>query len=360
MAELRRYDSTNSRIAVTDFGTTHDGTAVQKFTFANNNGYEVEMLNYGATVVAVKTPDRAGELTNIALGCESIANYEANDALLGATVGRFCNRIGGAKFTIDSQQFDLTANDGDHTLHGGKLGFKQKVWDAELIQRPDALGVRFTTISPDGEEGFPGTVDVTVEYLLNEDNELTIEFFAATDKPTHVNLTNHCYWNLADAGQTAIYDHQLQINADRFVEVDAEGIPSGKLSAVASTPLDFRLPKRVGADLQQLKNTPQGYDHCFVLNDELHKSGLKFAAVVSLPLTGRRIEIFTDQPGLQFYSSNYMDGEPSSGSFQVHTGIALETQHYPDAPNHDHFPSTLLRPGADFRSKTVFRFSVEK
>lgn len=360
MAETKHEESTVTPITVTEFGSTKDGIPVQKFTFANGNGYEIEMLNYGATIVSVKAPDRDGNVANVALGCDDIESYEANEASLGATVGRFCNRIAGAQFEIDGRQYHLTANDGANTLHGGKNGFKQKVWDAELIENANTRGVRFSTVSPDGEEGFPGTVNVSVVYLLNNKNELSIEFSATTDKATHINLTNHCYWNLTGVGETNVYDHLLQINAEHFVDVDAAGIPSGELKPLSETPLDFNQPKSVGADIEKLTNTPQGYDHSYVLNSQRKHGGQDFAARLSEKSSGRQLQISTDLPALQFYSSNYMDGQAGSGGHGLHAGIALETQHFPDAPNHDHFPSTLLMPGDEFRSKTVIKFSVMK
>jgi len=360
MSHTKSNKKPASKVNITEFGTTQSGVVVHKFTFANDQGCEVQMLSYGATIFSVKTPDLEGNAANIALSCDDLAAYEANEASIGATVGRFCNRIGGAQFTIAGQKFNLTANDGPNTLHGGKLGFKQKVWDAQPIEHADALGVRFTTTSPDGEEGFPGTVEVTVEYLLNNQNELSIEFSATTDKATHLNLTNHCYWNLSGERRGTIYDHRLQINSDYFVDVDSGSIPSGELTPVADSPLDFREAKLVGDDLKQLTNSPQGYDHCFILNDDGDANEQKLAANLMDQASGRQLDIFTDQPTLQFYSSNYMDGLPECGGHKLHSGIALETQHYPDAPNHEHFPSTLLSPGEEFKSKTIFKFSTVK
>ena len=359
----KQKDSASVWIDSVDFGTTKSGERVTKFRFGNANGFKVEMLNYGATVSSIKMPDRLGNVANIALGCEDIASYESNEAYLGATVGPFCNRICGATFTIDGQQHRLTANDGANTLHGGKFGFHQKVWAAEPIQTdsPSPLvGVRFSTTSPDGEDGFPGTAEVSVVYLLNSDNQLSIEFSATTDKASHINLTNHCYWNLSGIPQSTVHSHLVQIKADEILDVDAAGIPSGEMKPVAGTIFDFNDPKRVGDDIQRLDNTPQGYDHSYILNASEDSDLLRAVASVSDSATGRCLEIFTDQPALQFYTSNHMDGKSSSGGHPQHAGIALETQGFPDAPNHSHFPSTLLVPGQEFRSKTVLKFSLQK
>ena len=363
MAIEKRKQSKSQWIDDVSFGVTQAGESVTKFTFGNANGYEVEMLDYGATVHSIKAPDREGNVANITLGCKNIAGYESNEAYLGATVGPFCNRICGASLTIDGQQHKLTANDGPNTLHGGLFGFHQKVWAAEPIESSSTnskVGVRFSITSPDGEDGFPGNIEVSVAYLLNSDNELSIEFSATTDKATHANLTNHCYWNLSGIPQSTIYDHLVQIDADDLLDVDAAGIPSGKLIPVAETAFDFKEPKLVGTDIKRLNNTPQGYDHCYIVKAVENSDALATAAIVVHPATGRCLEILTDQPALQFYSSNYMDGQPASGGHPQHAGIALETQGFPDAPNHDHFPSTLLVPGQEFKSKTVLKFSLQE
>ena len=361
----RSRDSNSSWIEVVDFGLTQAGEKVTKFTFGNANGYEVEMLSYGATVHSIKTPDRDRNYANITLNCEDISGYEANEAYLGATVGPFCNRICGANFTLEGEKYQLAANDGSNTLHGGRFGFNQKVWAAEPIQiqptseASSAVGVRFSTTSPDGEDGFPGTVEVSVKYLLSAENELSIEFSATTDKATHINLTNHCYWNLSGDLHSTIYNHVVQIDADKILDMNDAGIPSGKLVSVAGTAFDFNEPKSVGTDIEHLTNTPQGYDHCYLVNVDNAYESAKIAVILFDPSSGRCLEISTDQPALQFYSSNFMDSTVSSGGHPKHGGIALETQGFPDAPNHDHFPSTLLIPGQDFRSKTVIKFSVK-
>ena len=350
---------TEKSLSQSSFGSTKSGELVSRFTCTNVNGYSVDLINYGATIVAFNAPDRQGEYANITLGCGDMAGYEANESFLGATVGRYANRIGEGKFSIDEKTYTLPTNNGSHHLHGGLEGFDRKLWKAETLETADSVGVRFSTSSPDGEDGYPGEVVVTVDYVLNNKNELVVEYRATTDKPTHLNLTNHSYWNLSGAGQGTIGEHELTLAADELVEVNAEGIPTGTFLDVVSTPFDFRKPRPIGEDIENTGTTPTGYDHCYVIDrsdDTLTK--LNLAATVHDPKSGRTLEVLTTQPGIQLYTCNWMDGQPGSGGFDKHSAMALETQHFPDSPNQADFPSTLLKPGENFHHKTVYRFGV--
>ena len=352
--------STETSISQSSFGTTKAGEVVSRFKCTNSNGYSVDLINYGATVVAFNAPDRDGKSANVTLGCSDMAGYEANESFLGATVGRYANRIGEGKFSIDGQSFALPINNGKHHLHGGDEGLDRRVWEAETLETDDSVGVRFSITSPDGDNGYPGEVAITVDYVLNDDNELLIEFRANTDKPTHLNLTNHSYWNLSGAGQGTIGEHELTLAASKLVEVTDEGIPTGTILDVTSTPFDFRTARPIGEDIENTGITPTGYDHCYVIDrndDTLTK--LNLAATIHDPASGRTMEVLTTQPGLQFYTSNWMDGQPGSGGFDKHSALALESQHYPDSPNQADFPSTLLKPGEKFHHKTVYRFGVK-
>lgn len=344
-------------ITKTEFGKTEDGTSVDLYTCVNEGGLVMKLTNYGALVVSLETPDRQGKLANINLGFANLQGYLARHPYFGATVGRYCNRIAGGKFKLGGQTYTLATNNGPNHLHGGLVGFDKRVWRAEPLQEPDGVGVTFHYRSPDGEEGYPGNVDVTAIYRLTNNNELQVIFEATSDRPTPVNLTNHNYWNLAGAGQGTILDHELSIAADHYLTVDETLIPTGDLAAVAMTPLDFVKPHKIGERIGMLSGTPGGYDHCFVLRRS--GPGLQPAARVKDPASGRVMEILTTQPGIQFYTGNFLDGKESSGGYPQHGGFCLETQHYPDSPNHPEFPSTIVKPGDSYRHETVHRFSVE-
>ena len=340
------------------FGTLPDGREVTLYTFSNDKGLTVKMIDYGAIVVAVETYDRDGERKNINLGFDNLDGYLARHPYFGSTVGRYANRIAGGKFTLDGKEYTLEKNDGGiNHLHGGKNGLDKVFWQAEPVTTNDTAGVKFIYESPDGEEGYPGKLRVVATYLVTNDNELTVSFDATTDKPTPVNLTNHNYWNLAGAGSGTILDHELAINADKFVAVNETLIPTGELVDVAGTPLDFSKPKPIGQDIQQLDTKPQGYDHCFVLRES--DEPMRFAARVRDPKSGRVMEIYTTQPAIQFYSGNFLDGAAANGSYPQYAALCLETQHYPDSPNHENFPNTILRPGETYHHETVHRFTVE-
>jgi len=354
------------------FGTTPDGDSVEVFTLKNSNGLEVRAMTYGAILLSIKTPDKDGNMGDIVLGFDSLGGYTSPDYIahlpyFGAVVGRYANRIAGGKFSIDGQSYQLPTNDGPNSLHGGTKGFDQRVWSGTSFQNDTAAGVVLKYTSPDGQEGYPGTLNVQVTYTLTNSNELVVDYGATTDKPTIVNLAQHSYWNLEDDGRSDILSHRLMINADSFTPVDSTLIPTGEIRAVAGTPFDFRTPheigERINADNEQL-HIAGGYDDNWVLNDTPVDSatGLTVAAEVWAPTSGRTLEVLTDQPGLQFYSGNFLDGTITGKNgitYGHRAAFALETQHFPDSPNHPDFPSTVLRPGDQYKTRTVFRFGVE-
>jgi aldose 1-epimerase len=344
-AEIRRAD----------FGKMPDGSPVFLYTIANRNRVEVSIQTYGGIITSIKVPDRHGAMEDVVLGFDSHAGYVENPApFFGALVGRYANRIGGAHFSLNGVEYKLEKNDGANTLHGGPHGFDKKNW---AVRELGDGGLELTYISKDGEAGYPGTLTATVTYHLTDSNEVRIDYLATTDKETVVNLTNHSYFNLKSSGD--ILGHVLTIHADRFTPVDAGLIPSGELRPVAGTPFDFRKPVKIGAridaDDEQLK-LGHGYDHNWVLNGR----GLRLAARVQEPATGRILEVLTTQPGVQFYTGNFLDGTIHGKGGKVYarrSGFCLETQHFPDSPNQPTFPSTSLKPGVPFRSTTIFRFS---
>jgi len=341
------------------FGTL-SGQPVDIFTLRNANGIEVKATNYGAIITSIVTPDKAGKRGDITLGFDTFDEYLKNTPFFGALVGRYGNRIAKGTFTLDGKPYTLAVNNGPNHLHGGLKGFDKVLWKGEPVS--GKTSVRFTRRSPDGEEGYPGNLDVRVTYTLTDDNELVIDYHATTDKATPVNLTQHTYFNLAGEGD--ILGHQLMIDADRYTPVDETLIPTGRLAAVAGTPFDFRKPTPIGARIDQ--NDPQlknggGYDHNFVLNSK--GPGRRLAARVVDPKSGRTLEVSTSQPGVQFYSGNFLDGTvkgKGGRAYQRRTGFCLETQHFPDSPNQPSFPTTILKPGQEYSTQTAFKFGVEK
>ena len=345
-------------VIVSDFGKMpgEEGQPIELYTCTNAHGFVLEMMTYGATVITVQVPDREGNVKNVNMGFSSLDGYLGQPPYFGATVGRYCNRIAGGRFTINEEEFTLATNNDPNHLHGGEKGFDKVVWDAEQVQTETAVGVKFTYESSDGEEGYPGNLSVTAIYLLDNNNELSIELSATTDKATHVNLTNHNYWNLAGAGSGSIRDHVLLLNCDRYLPVDATSIPTGEVADVAGTIYDFTSPKQIGKELDQVEADPVGYDHCWVLRDH---ASMALAAVLSDPASGRVMEIHTTQPAIQFYTGNYLDGADANGGYQQYEGLCLETQHYPDSPNQPDFPSTLLSPGETYKQTTIHRFYTQ-
>ncbi len=363
--EKSLQDSTKSGLLFSNFRDTIDEIPVALYVLTNEQGMEATFTNYGQRLVSLMVPDRHGIFNDIVLGFSSLDDYMiGNGKYYGAVIGRYGNRIGGATFDLDGTSYTLAKNNGSNHLHGGVKGFESVVWK---VADHNENQITFQRISPDMEEGFPGNLDVRVTYTLTEDNALEIAYEAKTDKKTHLNLTNHSYFNLKGAGNGDINDHLLQINADQFIAVDEDLIPTGKLLSVANTPFDFRKEKMVGVDVNSTHEQivlGKGYDHSFVLNGEpTTEEGFTFTAKVTEPVSGRVMEVFTDQPAVQLYGGNFMDGTGGGkkGNTYLHRGaLCLETQHYPDSPNRPEFPSTVLEPGQTFHSTTVYSFSVMK
>jgi aldose 1-epimerase len=349
------------------FGTV-DGQAVELFTLTNSHGIQVRLTNYGGIITALRTPDRSGHFDDIVLGYDSLAGYIRNSPYFGAVVGRYGNRIARGQFTLDGVTYHLAINNGPNSLHGGVRGFDKRMWRASQFERPDSVGVALEYTSPDGEEGYPGTLKARVTYTLTNTGDLIVDYHATTDKATPVNLTQHTYWNLVGGVKRDILEHRLTLNADSFTPVDSTLIPTGEIAPVAGTPFDFRTPMPIGARVDDRANTQirygNGYDHNFVLNRAGVAPGeLVRAAYLEEPSSGRTIEIMTAEPGVQFYSGNFLDGTITGKEGRVYGfryGLALETQHYPDSPNHPSFPSTILRPGQEYRTRTIYKFGVEK
>ena len=342
------------------FGKLPDGTAVESFTLRNARGMEVRAITYGAIIVSLRVPDRAGKFDDVVLGHDDLAGYLAKPSYFGAVVGRYGNRIAKGRFTLDGKTYTLATNNGPNHLHGGVKGFDKVVWKGEPASAGGA-SVTFSYTSRDGEEGYPGTLSARVTYTLTDKDELRFQYAATTDKATPVNLTQHSYFNLAGAGHD-ILGHELTIDADRFTPVDATLIPTGKLAPVSGTPFDFRKPTaigaRIGQDDEQLR-FGGGYDHNYVLNRT--GDGLVHAVRLVDPSSGRTLDIQTTEPGVQFYSGNFLDGtvKGKGGVVYAHrSGLCLETQHFPDSPNQPAFPSTIVRPGKEYRSETVLTFGV--
>src|SRR5213082_2152390 len=352
-------------IARTPFGSTERGEAVSAYTLKNAHGIELQVLDYGGIIVSLRVPDRTGRLGDVALGFDSLADYQRGSPYFGALIGRYGNRIARGRFTLDGRTYTLATNNGPNHLHGGVRGFDKVVWAAAPFERGDSVGLVLSYTSPDGEEGYPGTLRATVTYTLTNANELIFDYHATTDRATPVNLTQHSYFNLAGDGKGDILGHVVTLNADRFTPVDSTLIPTGELKSVAGTPFDFRKPTPIGARIDQddvqLRYGP-GYDHNFVLNKSGDGHEPTFAARVYEPATGRVMEIYTTEPGLQFYSGNFLDGTLHGKKGVVYRrryGFAMETQHFPDSPNKPGFPSTILRPAEQYRSRTIYKFGVQ-
>jgi aldose 1-epimerase len=344
------------------FGKMPDGTVVDVFTLTNRNGVEIKAISYGAIITAIRVPDRAGAFADIVHGYDTLDEYLKRHPYFGAIVGRYGNRIGKAQFSLNGQTYKLAANDGPNHLHGGVNGFDRFVWHAEPL--PEGSGVVFSRTSPDGEEGYPGTLKVRVTYTLTDANELAVDYEATTDKATPVNLTQHSYWNLSGHAAGDILAHALTLYADRYTPVDSTLIPTGELAPVEGTPFDFRKSTAIGARIgqahEQLK-FGRGYDHNWVLTRK--GGGLQPAARVVDPRSGRTLTVATTEPGVQFYTGNFLDGSGTGKGGVVYkhrTAFCLETQHFPDSPNKPNFPSTILKPGQTYRSRTVFTFGVAK
>ena len=348
----------HASIQQADFGRLPDGTPVRIYTLSNRNRVEARITNYGGTVVSLTVPDRNGNLADVVLGFDSLAQYLAHpDPYFGALIGRYANRIAQGRFHLDGVEFHLDQNNGPNSLHGGARGFDKKIWTAREL--PDG-GLELQYRSKDGEGGFPGDLTVTATYHLTDTNELRIHYGATTDRNTVINLTSHSYFNLRGAGSGDILGHLMTLYADRFTPVDSTLIPTGELRGVAGTPFDFRKPTAIGARIEQNEEQlklAKGYDHNWVLNQD--GKGLALAARVEEPESGRVVEVLTTEPGIQFYTANFLDGTIRGKGGEIYarrSALCLETQHFPDSPNHQTFPSTILKPGDRFQSTTVYRF----
>lgn len=351
------HDNVQTGITSSPFGQLPDGTPITCFTLTNANGLTARIIDFGGIVTELHVPDRAGRFADIVLGFDSIEPYRTVSPYFGALIGRYGNRIAEGRFTLDGRTIQLPVNNGRNHLHGGPDGFDRVKWQADI----DGASLRLRYRSPDGDMGYPGNLDATVTYTLNDDNELVMRFHAVSDQATPVNLTQHSYFNLAGEGD--VLSHLLQVDADAFVAIDAGSIPTGELAPVAGTPFDFRAPQpigeRIGEAHEQLRNGG-GYDHSFALNKPAGK-GLMRAARVVEPVSGRVLELWTEEPGVQFYSGNFLDGSLSGKgrTYGYRSGFCLEPQHFPDSPNQPQFPDVILRPGQEYRTESRLRFAVE-
>lgn len=345
-------------VSAKPFGQMPDGQTVTIFELTNLHGMRARVMEYGAILVSLEVPNRSGKLVDVTLGFDDLASYTRGQAGAAACIGRYANRIGDAHFTLDGVEYKLPANNGKNTIHGGATKrFDRMVWKGQAVQGDGWVGARFAYHSPDGEEGFPGNLDCSVTYTLNNSNELQLRYEAATDKPTVINLTNHAYFNLAGAGSGNVLNHEIMINASLYTAVREDLIPTGEIVTVKGTPLDFTEPKAIGTRIEEMKQT-RGYDHCYVIAGSPGVANL--AARVYEPTGGIVMECRTTEPGVQFYTANNMGATKGKGGkvYNPHDAYCLETQHFPDSPNKLHFPSTVLRPGEKFQSTTIFKFST--
>ncbi len=361
-----RPAAASGTIVVNRLWITADGIPVDEYTLTNAHDMEVKIITYGGIITSVKVPDKKGQFANVVLGFDNLQDYEALSPYFGCITGRYANRIAEGKFTLDGVEYQLDINNGPNHLHGGFKGFDKQVWQVtkEIIE-PKAVGIELHYLSPDGDQKYPGALDTYVTYRLTDKNSIRIDYKATTSKPTIVNLTNHSYWNLKGEGECDINDHILKINADYYTPDDVNLIPTGEIAPVAGTPFDFRMPKPISKGLRSDDEQVvigRGWDHNWVLNrPSFEDKSLIFAASVYEQKSGRALEIWTTEPGIQFYSGNFLDGTiygTSHRAYRQGDGLALETQHFPDSPNHDNFPSTVLRPGQTYETTTIFKLKV--
>jgi len=350
-------------IEKSEYGTTAKGEKIDSYKLKNQKGMEVDIMTYGGIITSLKVPNKAGVSEEVVIGFNNFEQYTKDNPYFGALIGRYGNRIAKGKFTLDGKEYKLATNNGKNALHGGPEGFHRRIWTVEEAKGGNAAVLKLKYISKDMEEGYPGNLTVFVTYTLNNDNSLDVQYEATTDKKTVVNLTQHSYFNLSGDFTKTILNNEVTIDADKLVPVDADLIPTGKLDDVTNTPFDFRKPKAIGKDIEvtndQLKKG-LGYDHCWVLNNQ--DKGFRFAASAYEPTSGRLLEVYTDQPGIQLYTGNFLDGTlpTRDGKTYAHrTGLCLETQHYPDSPNQKDFPTTVLNPGENYKTKTTFKFSTK-
>ena len=356
MFSSRREVVLRPSVGKAPYGELPDGSPVDLYTLTNALGMQVKLLNYGATLASVEVPDRRGKFGDVTLGYDAVEGWLKNPAHFGSTIGRYANRIAKGTFTLDGKTYTLPANAGEHHLHGGVKGFDKVLWQAQPVQAATAVAVRFTYLSKDGEEGYPGTLSATVLYTLTNNNELKIEYTATTDKPTVVNLTNHTYWNLSGAKAGDVLGHILTLFADQYTPVDKTGIPTGELKPVADTPFDFVTPTPIGKGIAA---TGGGYDHNFALRTSPGKIGM--AARLYAPRTGRLMELLTDQPGIQLYTANHLNGSITGRdniTYRKHDCVCLEPECFPDSPNKPNFPSPVLRPGETYTRTILYRFTT--
>jgi aldose 1-epimerase len=355
-------DLAGVRIQSEPFGETKEGIPITRYLLANDRGMTVSIINYGAVVTSIELPDRDKKVANVVLGFPTLEGYLGKDPYFGCIVGRYANRIAKGKFKLNGKTYTLAINDGPNHMHGGMKSFSDAVWSARPTTSAadgKSAGLELMYESRDGEEGYPGAVKTTVTYTLNDANELRIDYRAVSDKPTIINLTSHIYWNLRGAGTRDVFDHVLTLNADKYLPVDSTLIPTGELKPVKGTSMDFTSPARIGARLNEVDGGGvKGYDHCYVLNSRTDP--LKQAAArVEDPESGRILEIFTTEPGIQLYTGNQLTGKPEDGGFKQYTAFCLECQHFPDSPNRPEFPSTVLEPNKPYTQTTIHRFSVK-
>jgi len=355
----------NSKVTIEKslFGTTVQGIDVIKYKLSNRQGMEISIINYGGIITSWTAKDKNGVYEDIVLGYNELSEYEKETPYFGAIIGRYGNRIAKGKFSIEGKEYNLAVNNGENHLHGGMKGFDKVVWDAETRSTDSSVSLILTYLSKDMEEGYPGNLEVEVIYTLNNEDELSVIYKATTDKATVINLTQHSYFNLSANFNNTILNHELILNSDSYLPVDKTLIPTGEFRDVTNTPFDFRTPKTIGQQINeedlQLKNG-FGYDHCWVLNEQ--DKGVRFVASAFEPQSRRYLEVFSDEPGIQFYSGNFLDGtlpSKNNGSYEFRSGFCLETQHFPDSPNHKNFPSVILRPEEEYNSQTIFKLTVK-
>lgn len=356
-------ENPTAKIEKQNFGQLKDGSLVERYILTNVQGMQVSIITYGGIITSILMPDKKGKMEDIVLGYDNLADYEKNNPYFGAIIGRYGNRIANGRFNLDGKQYDLAKNNGKNHLHGGLKGFDKVIWKAESSTSKGEAILTLRYSSKDGEEGYPGNLNSKVIYRLTDDNELKIQYEAETDKKTIVNLTQHSYFNLSGDPKTTILDHELKLNADGYLPVDETFIPLGNIAPVKNTPFDFTQAKLIGKDIQaedeQIKRG-LGYDHCWVLNSR--EKGRKLAAVVEHKKSGRLMEVYTDQPGIQFYTGNFLDGtnpiKNQNGTYGHRSGLCLETQHFPDSPNQPNFPTVILNPGEKYQTETIFKFKT--
>jgi aldose 1-epimerase len=347
-------------VSVLPFGTSEAGEPVLRFRLAVDV-LEAELVGYGASLAALRAPDRHGRAADVVLGFETLADYAADQPHFGAVVGRFANRIARARFPLDGGVVRLSANHGPHHLHGGARGLGRQLWQGEPFEDEAGVGVCFRCTSPDGAEGYPGRLEATARYRLARGGLLSLELRATSDRRTLVNLTHHAYFHLGDGGVSPVLDHRVCVDAESVLEIDGDGIPTGRLVAVARTPLDLRAPVRLGDRIERVPGGRGGFDHCYVLSGARGRDGLRHAARVEEPRSGRTLDVLTDQPGLQLYTSNFLDGRLAGRGgipYGRHHALCLEPQGFPDAPNHAEFPTTVLEAGAEYVHRSIFRFGT--